>query len=245
MRPVYLVRPGIWNNTTGVSEIDWSKTGLETAFGWRHNGSATSQLSDLIKWTIHPKYLVEIFEHVCVCLCVFVSVFVSVCEKDSITPKCRRSTPHYGDVIMNTIASQITSLAIVFSTVYLDIDQRKHQSSASLAFVWGIHRGPVNSPHKWSVTRKMFPFDDVIMCTLVFDKFQYWCDWNLGGWHTSYFFTTNNLPLCRHKCTRTARHLLIWMRTETNGHVLVSRCFRSKYAFYHRTRKRIYYVVTV
>ena len=70
---------------------------------------------------------------------------------------------HYGVVIMDTIASQITSLAIVFSTVYLDIYQRKHQSSTSLAFVWGIHRGPVNSPHKWPVTRKMFPFDDVIM----------------------------------------------------------------------------------
>ena len=42
-------------------------------------------------------------------------------------------------------------------------DQRNHQSSASLAFVWGIHRGPVNSPHKWPVTRKVFPFDDVIM----------------------------------------------------------------------------------
>ena len=41
--------------------------------------------------------------------------------------------------------------------------QRKHQSPASLAFVWGIHRGPVNSPHKWPVTRKMSPFDDVIM----------------------------------------------------------------------------------
>ena len=49
------------------------------------------------------------------------------------------------------------------STVYSDADQRKHQSSASLAFVRGIHRGPVNSPHKWPVTRKMFPFDDVIM----------------------------------------------------------------------------------
>ena len=45
----------------------------------------------------------------------------------------------------------------------LDADQRKHQSSASLAFVPGIHRWPVNSPHKWPVTRKMFPFDDVIM----------------------------------------------------------------------------------
>ena len=53
---------------------------------------------------------------------------------------------HYGDVIMGTMASQITSLIIVSSTVYSGGDQRKHQSSASLAFVRGIHRGPVNSP---------------------------------------------------------------------------------------------------
>ena len=64
---------------------------------------------------------------------------------------------------MSTIASQITSLTIVYSTVYSGADQRKHQSSASLAFVRGIHRGPVNSPYKGPVTRKMFPFDDVIM----------------------------------------------------------------------------------
>ena len=70
---------------------------------------------------------------------------------------------HYGDVIMGVMASQITSLMIVYSTVYSGADQRKHQSSASLAFVWGIHRWPVNSPHKWPVTRKMFPFDYVIM----------------------------------------------------------------------------------
>ena len=70
---------------------------------------------------------------------------------------------HYGDVIMGAIASQITSLTIVYSIVYSDADQRKHQSSVSLAFVRGIHRGPVNSPHKWPVTWKMFPFDDVIM----------------------------------------------------------------------------------
>ena len=70
---------------------------------------------------------------------------------------------HYDDVIMGAIASQITSLTIVYSTVYSDADQRKHQSSASLAFVRGFQRGPVNSPHKCPVTRKMFPFDDVIM----------------------------------------------------------------------------------
>ena len=70
---------------------------------------------------------------------------------------------HYNNVIMGAIASQTTSLSIVYSIVNSDADQRKYQSSASLAFVWGIHRGPVNSPHKGPVTRKMFPFDDVIM----------------------------------------------------------------------------------
>ena len=53
---------------------------------------------------------------------------------------------HYSDVIMDMMASQITSLTIVYSTVYSDADQRKHQSSALLAFVRGIHRWPVNSP---------------------------------------------------------------------------------------------------
>ena len=60
---------------------------------------------------------------------------------------------HYDDVIMTTIAAQITNLTIVYSTVYSGADQGKHESSASLAFVQGIHRGPVNSLHKWQVTR--------------------------------------------------------------------------------------------
>ena len=47
---------------------------------------------------------------------------------------------HYSDVIMTTMAYQITRLTAVYSTVYSDANQRKHQSSASLAFVWGIHR---------------------------------------------------------------------------------------------------------
>ena len=83
------------------------------------------------------------------------------------------NSSHYDDVIMDEIASQITSLTIVYSAVYLDADQRKHQSSASLAFVRGIHRGPVNSPHKWPITRKMFPFDDVIMQTVILYKWVY------------------------------------------------------------------------
>ena len=64
---------------------------------------------------------------------------------------------------MGAMASQITSLVIVYS----DADQRKHQSSASLAFVRGIHRWPVNSPHKGPTTRKMFLFDDVIMIIII------------------------------------------------------------------------------
>ena len=70
---------------------------------------------------------------------------------------------HYDDVIMGAMASQITSLTIVYSTLYSDAGQRKHQSSASRAFVQGIHRGSMNSPHKRPVTRKMSPFDDVII----------------------------------------------------------------------------------
>ena len=65
---------------------------------------------------------------------------------------------HYGYVIMSAMTSQITILKIVYSIVYSGADQRKYQSSASLAFVRGIHRW-----HKGPVTRKMSPFDDVIV----------------------------------------------------------------------------------
>ena len=64
---------------------------------------------------------------------------------------------------MSPTASQISSIMIVYATVYSGADQRKHQCSASLAFVRGIHRRPVNSPRKGPVTRKMVPFDDVTM----------------------------------------------------------------------------------
>ena len=70
---------------------------------------------------------------------------------------------HYSDAIMGAMASLITVVSIVYSCVCSGADQRKHQSSTLLAFVRGIHRWPMNSPHKGPVTRKMFPFDDVIM----------------------------------------------------------------------------------
>ena len=80
---------------------------------------------------------------------------------------------HNDDEIMGAMASEITSLTIVYLTVYLGADQRKHKISESLAFARGIHRWPVNSPHKWPVTRKRFPFDDAIMKRIV-TRFELW-----------------------------------------------------------------------
>ena len=68
------------------------------------------------------------------------------------------------------MTSQITSVWTVCPTVCLGTDQRKHQSSASLAFVRGIHQLLVNSLHKGPVTQKMFPFDDVIMYNRKYHK---------------------------------------------------------------------------
>ena len=63
---------------------------------------------------------------------------------------------------MSAIECQINGILIVCSTVCSGADQRKHQSSASLAFVGGIHQWPVDSPHKGPVIWNMFPFDDVM-----------------------------------------------------------------------------------
>ena len=64
---------------------------------------------------------------------------------------------------MSAMASQITGVLGVCWTVWPGSDQRKHQNSASLAFVSWMHRWPVDYPHEESVPQKMFPFDDVIM----------------------------------------------------------------------------------
>ena len=71
---------------------------------------------------------------------------------------------------MGTMASPSTSITIVYSSVYSGADQIKHQSSVSLAFVRGIHRWQVNSPHKGPVTRKMLPFDGVMECQFSYDS---------------------------------------------------------------------------
>ena len=99
---------------------------------------------------------------------------------------------------MSSMASQITSPTIIYSAVYSGADHRKHQSSASLAFVRGIHLRPVNSPHKGPATRKMFPFDDVIMCTGLIvglrpdnDRRRYFVTTYFIGWAQ-----TQNQPCC-------------------------------------------------
>ena len=94
---------------------------------------------------------------------------------------------------MGAVASQITSLTIVYSIVYSNADQRKHQGSASLAFVRGIHRGPVNSPQKWPVTGKMFPFDDVIMTYHQLESSRIHTYKTNNSW---LMFVGSNQPLC-------------------------------------------------
>ena len=97
---------------------------------------------------------------------------------------------HCNDVIISDMASQITGVSIVCSTVGTGPDQRKHQSSASLAFVRGNYRWPVNSPHKRPVTRKMFSFDDVIMFFALFTL-----RWHrVLSWHTYSCNTRIHLP---------------------------------------------------
>ena len=81
---------------------------------------------------------------------------------------------HYNDLIMSVMASQITVISIVYLTVSSGADQIKHQSFVSLAFVRGIHQWQENSPHKAPVTRKMFPFDDVIIKSTL-DQLMAWC----------------------------------------------------------------------
>ena len=139
-------------------------TSLRRHFSPGHylNSVMNSHQWGLVAWVNRCREL----DHVCTYIYQFFIKFKSrnVQIVENIIRWSRHDTNiHYDDVVMGSMASQITSLTIVYSIVYSDADQRKHQSSRSLAFVRGIHRGPANSSHKWPVTRKMFPFHDVIM----------------------------------------------------------------------------------
>ena len=77
-----------------------------------------------------------------------------------------KTSSQYIDVIMTTMASQITSLTVVNSTVLFRHRSKKTSKLRVTGLCAGNSSGPVNSPHKGPVTRKMFPFDDVIMFIL-------------------------------------------------------------------------------
>ena len=135
---------------------------------------------------------------------------------------------------MGTIASQITSLTMVFSTVYLDTDRRKHQCSASLAIVRGIHWRPVISPHKWPVTRKMLPLDDIIMNCRSFPIIKLYAlyltihdEWIRGK-------TCNSTPISRSWKWRIIRYLTIYLATETH---LTPWSWQTKWIFCRRQIK--------
>ena len=104
------------------------------------------------------------------------------------------ATKHYNDVIMGTIASQIISLTsdCLLSIVYSDAGQRKHQSSASLAFVRGIRRGPVNSPHRCQYRGKCF---HLVTSTCQYDYFQQGYSPNRQHEHAPYGFESRTYNL--------------------------------------------------
>ena len=79
---------------------------------------------------------------------------------------------HNNGVTMSAVMSQITGMSTVCSVACSSAHQRKHQRSASLAFVRGNHRWPVDSPHKEPVTLKMFPYSDIIMNITIWKRFR-------------------------------------------------------------------------
>ena len=108
-----------------------------------------------------------------------------LCDRDNIT--------HSNAVIMGAMVSQIAGLLIVYWTVCSGADQIKHQNSALLAFVSGIHRWPVNSPHKGPVTRKMYSFHHVIMTQAPCNTIMY--TYQLAEWSRHSYIDCTTIDL--------------------------------------------------
>ena len=134
---------------------------------------------------------------------------------------------------MGAMVSQIT---IVYSTVYSGADQRKQQSSAPLAFVRGIHRSTVNSPHKGPVTRRMFSFEHVIMicttsqCTvnyLIRGKEAQSFQWTLGSFNSTRFTKIRNCCVLNNKTTSHVCSILRRLWTNFVKQISFQQLFRS------------------
>ena len=162
----YYIPPSVWNNMDDIMQLTFSNavSGMKIVVLWPCGPFFHHYWSEVkISFRSHPNLTVgdcNMFAHGTTAICDRRVVFSWFLLK----AMSGFADFHYCDVIISKIASQITNLTVVYSTVYSDADQIKHQSSTSLAFVLGIGRGPVNSPHKWPVMRKMSPFDYGIMC---------------------------------------------------------------------------------
>ena len=142
---------------------------------------------------------------------------------------------HYGDVIKRAMASQITGVSIIYPTICSGADLRTRQSSASLALVRGIHRSPVNSPHKGPVTREVFPFNDVIMNTGSW--FQGTGKWTFQA--TQYQFRMQLRPISQ-------RVYALIIYTSWNHVVLTFKLMtRSRYIFGHFTTAHLSWHVQI
>ena len=186
------------NNAEKFS-IEWSFDDMEECYGNTYNTSCIGNLiqfilkrnfSNTFKFS-HISWWVFFFFVCCLLTswagglwdnwAVLLTCFVILCwgQTPPIPWICSHETevpfsigwPNMGIIIMSAMASQITSLTIVYSTFYSGAHQRKHQSSMSLDFVWGIHWWLLNYPHKGPVMQKMFPFDEVITMTCHFSIF--------------------------------------------------------------------------
>ena len=146
---------------------------------------------------------------------------ISLCRRSYAAVHPKSYAPeHYGDVIMSAMASQITSLTILCSAVYSGVDRRKHQSSASLAFVRGIHQSLVNSLHKGPVTRKMLSFDGVIQFYPHPSRLLRWRQGNLMIVHMVVKRHWRKWIYGMHTNPRIHFQLLIWPRyTYNENHV--------------------------
>ena len=161
-------RVNIWNvncvrTTTFVFD---SRTGVLVGVPKFSKGSRTPNLRINAECSNQVSYTRVIVSPITGNSIVCSAALMAPCGRNlPVTGGSHNGSVHYIDLIMGVMASQITNLTIVYSTAYSGADQRKHQSSKPLAFVWKIHRWPVNSPHKGPVTRKMFAFDDVTMAS--------------------------------------------------------------------------------
>ena len=139
-------------------------------------------------------------------LCIFISINVVLMNIIHMIAnwwhailKLKLAPCHYSDVILGAMAFPIISLPIPYSTIYSGADQRKRHSPASLAWVRGIHRWPVNSQYKWPVMRKMFPLDDVIKLFQipVYPQGGIWCYY----WILLLYWSTRAISTSCSKCS--------------------------------------------